>query len=585
MDLVHVVSLLGGIAFFLYGMSAMGNGLKRVAGAKMESYLWHLSSTPLKGFLLGTLAAAVIQSSGATSVMVVSFVNAGMMKLAQAVPIILGSNIGTTMTGWLLTLSSRSGDGVLAQLFSTTVLVSVFALIGILMQMIGKKNASKSVGLIFLGLGTLLLAMTLISDAVSPLKESEAFRSLLVLFENPLLGILAGILVAAVVQSASAAVGIVQAICVTGALSYSAVFPIIVGINIGASVPVLFSMLGSTKDGKRASLSYLTSNILSGVLAYLYFIPLSLFWPELFAGSATILGVAMLNTGLRVVTLPILLPMHRVLEKISYRLIPRTGDETVDTEEIDSLSESLLNYAPVALERASAAANKMSELAHQNIKRAISLISWYDKAAFNSVQERERVIDKYEDKIGNFVVKIGKNELNANQQALVSELLSAVGDFERLSDHAVNLSEVAQELQEKKLSFSDSAKNEIDYLVQAVLEILDLAMSAFTQQIPEIAQKIEPLEEVIDEMCKHMRARHIERLQNDDCTIITGFVFSDLLNNLERVADHCSNIAFCVSHRANLNEEEHEFTESLATSESFREYFEQYREKYLAPIE
>ena len=586
MDFTHILSLLGGVALFLYGMSAMGTGLKKVAGPKMESYLWKLSSTPVKGFLLGTLVAAVIQSSSATSVMVVSFVNAGMMQLAQAVCIILGSNVGTTMTGWLLTLSDSGGNGVLAQIFSTSALIAVLALVGIVMNLFMKKNTVKNFGMILLGLSVLLLSMTLISDSVSPLKESEAFKQTLLLFSNPVLGILAGMFVAAVVQSSSAGVGILQAVCVTGALPLNVCLPIILGINIGASVPVLFSMMGSSKNGKRAALTYLISNVFGLVIIYALYVPFTMIVGDEFLNAvSTKFSIAVMNTVLRIVIALVELPCCKLLVKTVYRLVRVEPYENEDVDEINSLSESLLDYTPTALEKATIAAQKMAEISAKNVQRAMSIIWDYNGDEFSRVQEKETLVDKYEDKIGNFVVKIGKNSLNSSEQAKISELLNSVGDFERLSDHAVNISEAAQEKHEKNIYFSEEAKDEMTLLLNATNEILELSMEAFRDQKTENSKKIEAIEEVIDEICKRMRTFHIGRVQKGDCTIEMGFVFSDLLVNLERVADHCSNIAFCVLHSDNVNAEEHEFSENVVTTQDFRMFFEQYREKYLLPLE
>lgn len=586
MDFTHILSLLGGVALFLYGMSAMGSGLKKVAGPKMESYLWKLSSTPVKGFLLGTLVAAVIQSSSATSVMVVSFVNAGMMQLSQAICIILGSNVGTTMTGWILTLSDAGGNGFLAQIFSTATLIAVLALVGVIMNIFMKKTTPKNVGMILLGLSVLLLSMTLISDSVSPLKESEDFKNILLLFSNPILGILAGTFVAAVVQSSSAGVGILQALCVTGALPLNVCLPLIVGINIGASVPVLFSMMGSSKNGKRAALTYLFSNILGLAIVYVIYIPFTLIADTTFLTVAsTKFSIAVMNTVIKVVTTVVQLPAYKLLEKIALKAVKISPDENEDTEEINSLSESLLDYTPIAIEKATIAAQKMADISAKNIKRAMSIVWDFNSDVFTKVQDKETLADKYEDKVGNFVVKIGKHSLNTKEQARVSELLSAVGDFERLSDHAVNISESAQEKSEKNIYFSDSAKDEMDLLMNATTEILDLSIETFHEQATEKTKKIEALEEVIDEMCKRMRAFHIERVQKGNCTIEMGFVFSDLIVNMERVADHCSNIAFSVMHSVNVDAEGHEFADSVVTTENFREYFEDYKNKYLVPLE
>lgn len=583
MDFSHILSLLGGVAFFLYGMSAMGSGLKRVAGNKLEAYLYKLSSTPIKGFLLGTLVSAVIQSSSATSVMVVSFVNADMMKLAQAISIVLGANLGTTMTGWLLTLGS--GSGIVSQLLSTSVLVSVIALTGTLMEMISKKSTVKTIGQILLGLATLLLSMSLISEAVDPLKGNEAFANILILFSNPALGTLAGIFVAMVVQSCSAAVGILQALCVTGAIPYSVCVPLILGMNIGAAAPVLFSMIGVSKSAKRASLTYLYVNICSLFLIYIVYLPMYFSGSvALLSETSTKLGIALLNTGMRVFTSIVMLPMHGLLEKLIYLTIPETASEKEDEDEIDRLTETLLNYPPAALEQAQKAVNKMSDITGKNFDRALGLLDKFDRAEFAVAQDKERLVDKYEDKLGNFVVKLGKNELTVAQQATVSELLAAIGDFERIADHASNLSETAEEIFEKKIVFSQEAQKEIRLLIDASRQIMDISKEAFLKHDSALAMQVEPLDEIVEEMTKLLRARHIERLQKNNCTILMGFVFNDLLTNFERISDHCANIAFSVLHSYDINAEGHHYSEIAADSTEYKEAFEIYRKRYLAPI-
>ena len=583
MEALQVLNLICGVAFFLFGMSVMSTGLKRVAGAKAETYLWKLSSTPVKGFLLGTLVAALIQSSGATSVMTVSFINAGMMKLSQAITIILGSNVGTTMTGWLLSLSGAgSGEETLfSSFFSASALVAYFAVAGAVMYLFVKKRTTKNVGLICLGLGTLLLSMSLIKEAVEPLQQSEAFRQMLTLLENPVIGVFVGVAAAAILQSSSAAVGILQAICVTG-LPLAACVPVILGINIGASCPVLLSMIGSSRNGKRTALSYLMSNIAALLIVFAIYIPLRLIFGLSFMdANATVLTIAILNTALRLISAPFLLLGHRVIEKLSMLIIPETKEEKEDTEEIDGLGDRLLNYTPAALEKASTAALKMLEISKKNLLRSVELVYDFNRERFQKVETKEALVDKYEDKLNNFVVKISKNELTVREQAIVSELLNAIGDFERLSDHAVNISEVALEIYEKKIVFSERAEKEIRLLTDAVTEILSLAERCFKDNDLEALQRVEPLEEVVDTMCKLFKASHIDRLQKGECTILTGFVFSDLITNLERVADHCSNIAFCVRHRSNINWEEHRYTEAVVNSDEFKTYFREYSDKYL----
>ena len=587
MDLVHVMSLLGGVALFLFGMSAMGDGLKNLAGNKMETYLWKLSSTPGKAFLLGILVTAVIQSSSATSVMAVSFVNAGMMGFSQSVCVVLGANIGTTMTSWLLSLSGANNSAV-GSLFSTEVLFSVLIIVGVCMRLIGRKHTRKEIGMVLVGLGTLLLAMNMISTSVEPLTEDPGFQSILLRFDhNPALSMLAGVLVAAVVQSCSAGVGILQAVSLTCGITYNACLPMILGMNIGASVPVLFSMIGSSKNGKRSALTYLYSNLIGMVIICALYYPLNAAFRFSFMAlpaNTMAIGIPILNTAMRIVIAGVLLPCHKLLEKMILLTVRYDPAENADEEEIDNLSDKLLNDPLIALEGSRAAVEKMASLAHANVLRAMALIRHFDRAEYLLVGEKESLVDRYEDKLGNYVVKIGKNALTEEQQAQVSCLLSAIGDFERLSDHAVNLSETALEMHEKKIEFSGDAKHEIHLLLEAVTEILGMAARAFIDGDVDEAMEIDPLEEVIDEMCKRFRANHIARLQDSDCTILMGFIFNDLLTNLERVSDHCSNIAFSVLHNYNVDAEEHGYAERTSATPAFQRGTEHYREKYLGRV-
>ena len=583
MGLSDVLALLSGVAFFLFGMSTMGNGLKKVAGNKMQTYLWKLSSTPVKGFLLGTLVAAVIQSSSATSVMVVSFVNAGMMKFAQAICIILGANVGTTMTGWILTLSSSSGSGIIGTLLSTATLIALIAIAGIIMNMFAKKDISKNIGLICLGLGTLLLSMTLISEAVAPLKTSAKFQSILVMFENPVLGVLAGIVVAAILQSCSASVGIIQALCVTGSISYNLCLPLILGINIGASAPVLMSMIGANKNSKRTAFSYFISNILGLIIIYVLYIPANLlgllgFLPK----PASVLGIAIMNTMIRIIVSIVLLPAHKILEKAVLLVFPIKEEETADVKELDGLTDSLLNYPSAALAYADNCCKKMAMLSHENVQRAIELLDNYDNEKFNLVISKENTVDKYEDNLGNFIVKVSKNALSAKEQRTVSELLNVINDLERISDHALNIAETAREIFEKKIIFSEGGKLGIKKIVTATTDILDMTINAFTSGSPELADGVEPLEEIIDELVKILRAEHTDRLQKSNCTIEMGFVFNDMLTNCERISDHCSNIAFCVCQKtAELSEEAHVYAGNVVMSDNFKEKYAAFRKIYI----
>lgn len=571
------------MAFFLFGMSTMGDGLKKVAGSKLENYLWKLSSTPVKGFALGTAVTAVIQSSAATSVMTVSFINAGMIKLSQAVCIILGANVGTSVTGWLLTLSG-SGSAA-ASIFSTATLVALLAIFGVLMRSFMKKNTTKNVGMILVGLAILLTAMSMISESVDPLKESEQFRNVLVMFSNPILGVLAGIVVAAVVQSASAGIGILQALSVTGAIPYSACLPLLLGINIGAAAPVMIAMVGSSKNGKRAALTYLLAGVLGLFIIYLIYLPVNLLFDLPFmAAMSNKVGIAIMNSAIRILIAFVLLPCHKLVEKLLMRLVKPDEDENEDMEEIDSLVDGLLEFTPIAIEKATIAVDKMTELSCKNVRRAIKLLTDFDKAQLAKVQDKEALADKYEDKISTFVVKIGKHSLNSKQQIAVSQLLSAVGDLERLSDHALNVAESALEIYEKKIVFSEQAQNELELLTTAVLEVLDMAQTALINRSAENCDRIEALEEVIDEMCKVMRQAHISRVRSSECTIETGFVFNDLLANMERISDHCSNLGYCVIHGTKTEVGEHEFSDSVINGTAFKTAFSNYRNVYLKAL-
>ena len=579
MSISNILSLLGGVAFFLFGMNTMGDGLKQLAGNKMEAILWKLSSTPFKGFLLGTLVAAVIQSSGATTVMVISFVSTGMMTFAQSVGIVLGANVGTTATGWLLSISNANSGSF------TAILISLLALAGCGMAIFSHKNSYRSVGNVALGLATLLLAMSLISEAVSPLKDSPQFANLLILFRNPFFGILAGALITAVTQSSSASVGILQALSVSGAIPYTVCLPIILGINIGAATPVLIAMLGANRNGKRTALSYLVINIIAFIATYVLYIPAQLIFDMNFMDlPANVLGIAIMNTVLRLIMVAFILPSIKWIEKLCYFIIKPDPAEREDMFEIDSLDDSLLNYAPTALELSKNATLRMCDIATKNIYRALRLVTEYDRTKYQKVIDKEALCDKYEDKLGNYIVKIGKNGLNDKQQAISRELLSVVGDFERLSDHAQNIAETANEINEKKIVFTDEVENEITLLIAAVKEVIGLAKSAFVERRRDLALKVEPLEEAIDMMTKQLRANHVERVSNSTSTILIGFVYSDLLINIERVADHCSNIALSVLHSFDINAEEHAYTAHAADSESFRTELHEYMQKYVLPI-
>ena len=546
LSIANVISLLGGVALFLFGMSLMGDGLKKVAGNKLELVLYRLSGTPVKGLLLGTGVTAVIQSSSATSVMVVGFVNSGMMKLEQAIAIILGALIGTRVTGWIICLSSLEGGGWVS-LLSTATITAVVAVIGIILRMFTSKQVNKHLGDILLGFAVLMYGMQAMSGAVAPLKQSPAFISILTSFSNPLLGILVGAAFTSILQSASAAVGILQALSMTGAVNFSVAYPIILGIAIGAAVPVLLSALGARAEGRRTALAYLVIEIVGVILC-----------GTAFYGADAVLdfgikyavmdpvSIAAVNTLFRLVTALVLLPFIGALARLVSLFVKESEAERAANAEFDRLDERFLLHPALAVEQSRLTVNSMARVAKDNILAALNLLQDYSEAEARRIAEREELVDRYEDRLGTYLVKLNTRELNNEQNENVSKFLHTLSDFERISDHAVNVAEAAEEIDSKKISFSQDAKHEILVLCAAVSEILELSFSAFVDEDINKAYKVEPLEEHIDILCDEMKLRHIDRLQNGHCSLSQGFVFNDLLTNCERVADHCSNIAIAM---------------------------------------
>ena len=546
MSVADVISLLGGIALFLFGMSLMGEGLKKVAGSRLELVLYKLSSTPLKGVLLGTGVTAVIQSSSATSVMVVGFVNSGMMKVKQAIGVIMGAILGTSVTGWILCLSSLEGGSGVVQLLSTEVLTGIVAVVGIILRMFTGKTSNRYVGEILLGFAVLMYGMSAMSGAVSPLRESEAFIRILTSFSNPILGILVGLAFTSVLQSASAAVGILQALAITGAVTFEVALPIVMGIAIGAAVPVLLSALGANLNGKRTAFIYLLIDVL-GVLI----------WALLFYGANAIIhftfldavmssvSIALMNTLFRLATVIVLLPCIGLMEHMVELLFPDDGS-AAEEQEMDRLEERFLQHPALSIEQSRLVTNSMAERAEGNLLMAVGLRNRWSDKDFRMVGETESVIDRYEDKLGTYLMKITSKSLSQSQSEEVSKYLHTISDFERISDHALNISEAAKEIHDKDLQFSPEACHELDVIESAVREILSIAVGAFVENDPQRAARVEPLEEIIDGLCDEMKSHHVDRLQSGSCTLNQGFVFNDLLTNYERVADHCSNIAVAI---------------------------------------
>ena len=582
LSIANVISLLGGVALFLFGMSLMGDGLKKVAGNKLELVLYRLSGTPVKGLLLGTGVTAVIQSSSATSVMVVGFVNSGMMKLEQAIAIILGALIGTSVTGWIICLSSLEGSGWVS-LLSTSTITAVVAVVGIVLRMFTSKQVNRHLGDILLGFAVLMYGMQAMSGAVAPLKQSEAFISILTSFSNPLLGILVGAAFTSILQSASAAVGILQALSMTGAVNFSVAYPIILGIAIGAAVPVLLSALGARANGRRAALAYLVIEIVGVILcgAAFYGVDAVVDFSIKYAVMDPV-SIAAVNTLFRLVTALVLLPFIGALAKLVSLFVRESAAERAANAEFDRLDERFLTHPALAVEQSRLTVNAMAKVAKENILAALQLLQDYNEAEAKQVAEREDLVDRYEDRLGTYLVKLNARELNREQNENVSKFLHTLSDFERISDHAVNLAETAEEVEDKKIVFSENARHEILVLCGAVSEILDLSISAFIDEDISKAYKVEPLEEHIDILCDEMKLRHIDRLQNGHCSLSQGFVFNDLLTNCERVADHCSNIAIAMIELNADAYDTHSYVIDLKEqrSHNFDVLYAQFAEKY-----
>ena len=584
MDILDFVMLLGGVAMFLYGMSLMGDGLKKVAGNKLELILYRLSSNPLKGILLGTGVTAVIQSSSATSVMVVGFVNSAMMKLRQAIAIIMGAVIGTSITGWIICLSSVGTASPALKLLSTEALAAITAVASILLKSIVKKRSTKHIADILMGFAVLMFGMKTMSGSVSALKEDPGFISFLTSFSNPFLGILIGIVFTAILQSASASVGILQALSSTGLITLDEALPIILGIAIGASVPVLLSGMGSPKDGKRTAISYLVIETLRVILFAAVFYGLNAILHFSFIHQTMdMFSIALLNTLFRVSTVIVLALFIPLIEKLVVKLVPGNPADEENTRDMDRLEERFLAYPTLAVEQTRLTINKMAELTWKSMNIAIGMLGDYSEKDFAEVESLEGIVDRYEDKIGSYLMKLTGREMTETQNKAVSQYLRAITDLERISDHAMNIAERAQELKEKKISFSDKGKKEMDTLKDAILEILSITFSCFLEDDTDEAYRVEPLEQVIDKLCQKMREKHTARLQKGKCTIGQGYVFNDLIADFERVSDHCSNIAIVIVDLMSNSLDVHELSESMHEGhpDRYDEYYEEFFSKYL----
>jgi len=580
----NYISLLGGVALFLFGMTLMGEGLKKVAGSKLELVLYKLSSTPLKGLLLGTGVTAVIQSSSATSVMVVGFVNSGMMKIRQAIAVIMGALIGTSITGWILCLSYIEGTGSWVSLLSTSTISAVVAVVGIILRMFSKKSSHHYLGDILLGFAVLMFGMQSMSSAVSPLRKSETFINLMTTFSNPLIGIAVGAVFTAVIQSASAACGILQALSVTGAVTFDVAYPMLLGIAIGAAVPVLLSALGAKLAGQRAAVSYLLIEVLGAIICGgAFYVAHAIVHFGFMGAGMTPVSVAAVNSVFRIITALILLPCIALLEKLVCFIIKDRAEDKSSDADFDRLDERFLKHPALAIEQSRETINAMADHTMVNILEAVSLIKEFNPELAQKVADDEELIDKYEDKLGTYLMQINGSALDTDQNRSLTRYLHTLSDFERISDHAMNICESAKELSEKKMHFSEFAQEELKTLVAALKETLELAFNSFVSGDLEQAYKVEPLEDLIDVLCDEMKLRHIKRLQAGQCQLEIGFVFNDLLTNIERVSDHCSNIAISLIEMSHDAFDAHSYVLELKEQNAnrFDELFKEYSAKYV----
>ena len=584
MDAGNIISLLGGVAMFLFGMSVMGDSLKKVAGSKMEMVLYKLAGNTPKGILLGAGVTAVIQSSSATSVMVVGFVNSGMMTVKQAIGIVLGAILGTSITGWILCLNSIGGSGAsVAAVFSTEILTGVVALIGIVLWMFSKKNSTKNIGGIMLGFAVLMYGMSMMSGSIAPLREDEHFIHMLTSFTNPVLGVLAGVLITAVIQSASAAVGILQALAMTGAVEFDMAFPILMGIGIGASVPVMLSALGASTNGKRTAFVYLIIDILGAVLCGTIFYALNaVIGFSFMTKTMNMVSVALVNTLYRLATVILLSPCTGILERIVCAIFPEGEEAAAEQADMDRLEVRFLEHPTLALAQTKTVMDSMAEKALESVNAAVAARRQYSKDEVKKVFALEGTLDRYEDKLGSYLIKITQNHPNESQANEINKYLRVLSDYERMSDHARNIGEAVEEIIDKKIKFSVPADKGLRILENAIYDIAYVTIQAFINTDTEKALLVDPLEEVIDDLCDELKAGHIERTGRGECTLENGFVYNDILTDYERIADHCSNVALDLLEAEKEEFRSHEYHKSLEyrQNDQYKSYFNYYKGKY-----
>ena len=578
-----ILSLLSGVALFLFGMSLMGDGLKMVAGNKLEAFLYRMTNTPLKGVALGTGVTSVIQSSSATTVMVIGFVNSGMMKLKQAIGIIMGANIGTSITGWILCLSYIDGKNGIAKILSTATISAVVAIIGIILRMACKRSVHKNIGNIMLGFAILMTGMQTMSGAVSPLKDSPTFTNMLTMFSNPLIGILVGIAFTAVLQSASATVGVLQALSVTGILTFSSAFPIVLGIGVGAACPVLISAIGANKNGKRTALVYLINDLFGLILWSVIFYTVNAVVHFGFMDMImSPVAIALLNTVFRVATVCVLFPFIPKIEQLVCWLVKDSAEELEDEADFDLLEERLLNYPALAIGQCHRAMSGMARKLRKNVNRAMNLLNEYQQDKFDKVQRKENLIDKYESRLGEYLMKLTKHEMNSAQTRQASLYLHTINDFERIGDHASYIAYMSSEMHDNHTNFSQEAWDELNVVMEAVREEINLTCRAFLNDDKEMAQRVAPLGMIITSLCNELKMHHVERLSNGNCGLEEGTKYTDILNSFNRIAAHCASAMVALLKSGDENPDMHIHDSKIYPSDSveYYTYFKEYRQKY-----
>ncbi|MFR8748415.1 MAG: Na/Pi cotransporter family protein [Coprococcus comes] len=578
-----ILSLLCGVSLFLFGMSLMGDGLKLAAGNKLEAFLYKMTNTPLKGVALGTGVTSVIQSSSATTVMVIGFVNSGMMKLKQAIGIIMGANIGTSITGWILCLSYIEGSNGIASILSTATISAVVAVVGIIFRMFCKRTLHKNIGNIMLGFAILMTGMQMMSGAVSPLRESPVFIKMLTMFSNPIAGILVGIAFTAVLQSASATVGVLQALSVTGILTFASAFPIVLGIGVGAACPVLISAVGANKNGKRTALVYLINDLFGLILWSVVFYTANAIVHFTFMDmTMTPVAIALLNTVFRLATVIVLFPFIPKVEKLVCWLVKDNQEDLEDEADFDLLEERLLNYPALAIAQCHRVMNGMSKKLRKNVNRAMNLLNDYQQDKYDKVQRKEDLIDKYESRLGEYLIQLTKREMNTAQTRQASLYLHTINDFERIGDHASYIAHMSSEMHDNHTNFSQEAWDELNIVMEAVREDINITCNAFMKDDKEMAQRVAPLGAVITGLCDVLKMRHAERLSQGKCGLEEGTVFSDILNSFCRIATHCASamVALRKSDETGSDIHIHDSKIYPTNSTEYYQYFKEYGQKY-----